>query len=208
RHRCSASADCSSVIVSYSARKLWSIAISKAARASTSVSSRSKMTALSPVREGALAAMSATSVGALGTQVLRERFEAGEGRFLAEDFHRLEQGRRDPAPGDRGAQRPECEAGFDLHLLHEHLFEGGLQRIGGEALEVTQHGDRALEHLQGVVPELRAGIVSDLDLLIGAEEEPEHPHGLPEQGHAFLHERSPRGEPVLLAGAEFLEGPR
>src|SRR5690625_6918638 len=63
------------------------------------------MIALRPVREGALAAMSATSVGALGTQVLRERFEAGEGRFLAEDFHRLEQGRRDPAPGDRGSQR-------------------------------------------------------------------------------------------------------
>src|SRR5699024_6523940 len=134
---CRASADSSSVIVSYSARKLRSIAISNAVAASTRVSSRSKMMALSPVRQGALGAMRAKSVGALGTQILRGRVEACEGGLLAKDLHGFKQRRGDPAPRDGDAQRPVSEPRLDPHLLHEHAPEGVLQRVSGEVLQVT-----------------------------------------------------------------------
>src|SRR5665811_130203 len=115
-----------------------------------------------------------------------QRPQPGQRGLAAEDLHRLEQRRRDPATGDPDTQGREGKFGLDAQTLHQGRAQCCLDVGPSPLWQSLERRNRGVEHYAGIVFELSPGIVLDDKVAIADEEEGQHSLGLGEQLHAFL----------------------
>src|SRR4051812_26298363 len=105
-------------------------------------------------------------------EAVGQTLEAAEAGLLAEDLHRLEQRRTDPATAHGGPQRAERSARLEALTIDERGPQGGLDVGGDPRVERLERHPRRIE--DGDPVRLRQRVILDDDVLIRREEEREH----------------------------------
>ncbi|CCH71629.1 hypothetical protein BN11_100019 [Nostocoides australiense Ben110] len=146
-----------------------------------------------------------------GSERVAQGDQAGQGRGLAEDRHRLEQRRRDLRARDGDADRPEGDARLLAQPVDDRLTQLGLDVLGipgagGDerdemVVDVAEHVDGLVEHVFGVLAQSGAGVLGDLEHVVADEERPHERDGVLEQGDARLDQRGHVLQPAELPQA-------
>ena len=99
---------------------------------------------------------------------------------------------------------PNASRGLMPRSSTSACFSAAWMFSGGPVRDRLERGQRGVQHLGEVLRQALAGVVGDVDRVVGLEQEGQHLRRLAEQGDALLDQRRGLGQDLLLAVREDL----
>src|SRR5690606_16864613 len=168
-------------------------------RARTRLSAALRPAGPAPTMTTSYSASTVPVMAVLSSQPLSETLHAGDRRILAEQLHRLEQGRADAAAGQRGAQRAEGQPRLEAEPVDQGCAQGRFDRLVSPVGDIPQGSNGCGKHLPALVTWHRVSI--EFDAVVVGEQERQQAWRLAQQLHAFLHEGGRLGEQYTVLTA-------